>query len=300
MSAGDLVTLPGHIQYGDLLLGPGTAVRWRKLTGWEDSPDVDSGTVPRSGAHGAYPGALLAQPRTITLDGVVLRTTPGAMTAAVRKLSALLALRDDEIPLAIKLDDAPPLLCFARCLRHSIPVEPSYLTGTVTGGALQFEASDPRRYALVEQRVEARLPQGEPGLDWHTDPEPEHLAWPLDFGEPGSTGALIAVNDGDALTHPLITFRGPVARPSLTCLATGEAIEYDLDLADGDELVVDTAAGTVMLNGTASRTYTATNRSVPESTFTLAAGTAAFIFRAAPGFTDPRASCSLRWRSAYW
>ncbi|MEK2478982.1 hypothetical protein WN984_40030, partial [Streptomyces noursei] len=80
MPAGDLVTLPGHLQFGELLLGPGTAVRWQKLTGWEDSPGVDSGTVPRAGAHGAIPGRLLAQPRTITVDGVVLRTPPGAMT----------------------------------------------------------------------------------------------------------------------------------------------------------------------------------------------------------------------------
>ncbi len=57
--AGDLVTLPGHIQYGDLLLGPGTAVRWKSLTGWIDTPGLDSGTVARSDGHGAIRGRCM-------------------------------------------------------------------------------------------------------------------------------------------------------------------------------------------------------------------------------------------------
>ncbi|GAU67689.1 hypothetical protein SSP35_05_02560 [Streptomyces sp. NBRC 110611] len=300
MAAGDLVTLPGHVQYGELLLGPGTAVKWKEAPGWEDSPGVDSGTVPRSGAHGAFPGRLLAQARTITLDGVVLRTEPGAMSAAVRALSAHLALREDEIPLVIKLDNAEPLMCFARCVRHSIPVDTDYRMGTVTGGAIQFEATDPRRYSLTEQHVATRLPMPEPGLDWHLAPGPEGLQWPLNFGAPGSTGALVAVNQGDAPAHPVISFRGPVDRPSLTNLGTGDAIEYDLTLAADDELLVDTANGTVTLNGTASRLYTVTARSAPEETFTLLPGTTNYLFRAAPGSSDPRATCSVRWRSAFW
>ncbi|MFH8345010.1 phage distal tail protein [Streptomyces sp. NPDC018045] len=309
MAAGDLVTLPGHIQYGDLLIGPGTAVRWKSVTGWLDTPSLDSGTVVRSDGHGAYPGPLYAQPRTITVDGLVIRTAPGAMSAAVRTLSAHLALRDDELPLVIRLDDAPPLMCWARCLRRSIPVDTGYRIGTSIGGAIQFEATDPRRYSLTEQRIETRLPSPEPGLDWHHDPGPEHLDWQtdpgpeqLDFGAPGSTGALIAVNEGDADAHPVIVFRGPVARPSLTNLRTGEAVEYDIDLAADDVLHVDTNAGTVTLNGNggASRLHTATARSIPEQAFTLAPGVTQLAFRAAPGSSDPRASVTVRYRSAYW
>ncbi len=88
--------------------------------------------------------------------------------------------------------------------------------------------------------------------------------------------------------------------PSLTNLATGDVLEYDLDLAAGDVLVVDTAEGTVTLNGTASRLYTATARSVPEQSFALWPGTADLAFRAAPDSSDPAASVAVRWRSAYW
>lgn len=301
MAPGDLVTLPGHVQVGELLLGPRTAYGWQSLTGWEDTPGYDSGTVNRSDAHGAYLGRLLAQPRTITLDGVVIRTEPGRMGTAVRALSAATALRDDEQPLVVRLDDSPPLLSWVRCIRRAVPVGTGgYAVGVVTGAAMQFEATDPRRYGVVEQQATAHLPAPEAGLDWHLDPGPEHLAYPMMFGTPGSTGALLALNTGDAPSHPVVTIRGPVSLPSVTNLATGEAIEYDLDLAADDELLVDTREGTVTLNGTASRLYTATARSAPEQLFALAPGASSLVFRAAPGSTDPRASVSLRWRSAYW
>ncbi|MFI0739349.1 phage distal tail protein [Streptomyces sp. NPDC021100] len=300
--AGERVTRPGHIQIGDdLLLGPGTPYGWRSLTGWEESPGLDSGTVARADAHGGFPGRLLAQPRTITVEGLVVRTEPGLMGAAVRDLAAATALRDDEQPLVVQLDAAPPLMCYARCIRRAIPVEAGgYAVGVVVGGALQFEATDPRRYSVVEQTIETRLPQPEPGLDWHLAPGPEHLAWPLEFGTPGSTGTMTAVNSGDAPAHPTVSFRGPVELPSLTNITTGEAIEYDIALGDGDVLVVDTAAGTVVLNGSASRLHTVTARSTPEQHFVITPGTSMFAFRAAPWSTDPRAACGITWRSAHW
>ncbi|MCG7528923.1 phage tail family protein, partial [Streptomyces sp. OfavH-34-F] len=128
----------------------------------------------------------------------------------------------------------------------------------------------------------------------------EVLSWPLDFGSPGSTGRMTAANTGNADTHPVIEFRGPVTAPSLTNTTTGDVLEYDLPLAAGDRLVVDTHAGTVTLNGTASRLHTASARSVPEQTFTLAPGTTPLMFRAAPGSTDPAASVVVRYRAAYW
>lgn len=301
MAPGDLVTLPGHVQFGDLLLGPRTTYGWQSLTGWEDTPGYDSGTVNRSDAHGAYPGRLLAGPRTITLDGVVIRTDPGRMSVAVRTLSAATALRDDELPLVIQLDDAPPLLSWARCIRRAVPVGTGgYAIGVVTGAALQWEATDPRRYSVIEQQVATGLPSPEPGLDWQVTPGPERLTYPLSFGTPGSTGTMLAVNDGDAPSHPVITFRGPVSRPSVTNLRTGEAIEYDIDLAADDELLVDTREGTVTLNNSASRLYTATARSVPEQSLALDPGATSLLFRAAPGSNDSRAAASVRWRSALW
>ncbi|MET9429806.1 hypothetical protein [Streptomyces sp. NPDC003036] len=301
MAPGDKVTRPGHVQFGDeLLLGPDTPYRWRSLSGWEELPALDSGSVNRADGHGSYPGRLLAQARTVTLDDVIVRAPSGTIGAVVRALNAATALNDAEQPLVIWLDERGPLLSFARVVRRAIPVGNGYRLGTITGAALQWEASDPRRHSLIEQQATTSLPSPEPGLDWNSNPGPEGLTYPLMFGNPGSTGTLLAVNDGDAPSHPLVAIRGPVSRPSLTNLRTGEVIEYDIDLAADDELFVDTRDGTVTLNRTASRLYTATARSMPEQLFALAPGMTSLVFRSAPGSTDPRASASIRWRSAYW
>ncbi len=305
MAMGDQVTAAGHVQIGNFLLGRGTPYRWVSLTGWEDLPAVDSGSVQKADGHGALLGGLLAQQRIVTLDGVMIRARAGEIGRAVQQLGAATALSDVEQPVVVQLDERGPLLMFARVTARSIPVGRGYTVGTVTGAAIQLTASDPRRYELLEQVARATLPAAEPGLDWHDE---AGLDWRtrngrddgLDFGPPGSTGALTVRNTGSAPAHPVIEFRGPVSTPSLANVATGDTLEYDLDLAAEDVLTVDTGEGTVTLNGSASRLYTATTRSLPEQGFALWPGTTDLAFRAAPGSSDPAANVAVRWRSAFW
>ncbi|MFE3905428.1 hypothetical protein ACFXPY_35365 [Streptomyces sp. NPDC059153] len=439
MAIGDQVNASGHAQLGELLLGRGTPYRWRSLTGWEDLPALDSGSVNRADAHGAILGRLLAQPRVVTLDGILIRARRGEIGSVVQQLGAATTITEDEQPFVVQLDERGPLLAWVRVTARAVPVERGYTLGSINGAAVQLTASDPRRYELLERTARAGLPTDEPGLDWNAAPSQQMfpddqaagrasatesframsgmtlgsnggaltatitaaqagLAWtvgpgdlsgfpvdpgatvtfladtpprgsvlvlhwidaaganlapttgtygrvtgtapagatqvrpvmqwatvpspatvtvgpsrllipglgaeglldPYNFGPPGSTGTLTARNDGNAPAHPVVEFRGPVSMPSLTNLATGDVLEYDLDLAAGDVLVVNTAEGTVTLNETASRLYTATARSVPEQSFALWPGTADLAFRAAPESSDPAASVAVRWRSAHW
>ncbi|MFE4203961.1 MULTISPECIES: phage distal tail protein [Streptomyces] len=292
VAPGDLITRPGQMQYGGLLLGSGTPYRWRDVTGWEELPALDSGDVARSDAHGSLPGLLLAQARTVGLVGLIIRAPRDRIGAVVGALNGGTVPRADEIPLVAWLDDRGPLLVHARAVRRSVPVGPGFRLGTIVGGAVEWVASDPRRYAVGEQTVTARLPAAEPGLTWPK-------TWPLNFGAPGSSGALVAMNAGDAPAHPVIEFRGPVTTPVLVNADTGDVLEYDIPLAAGDVLTVDTRAGTVLLNGGASRLGTASNRSAPEQVFALAPGINNLIFRAGPD-SDPAATATVRFRSAYW
>ncbi|MFE0762626.1 phage distal tail protein [Streptomyces smyrnaeus] len=290
MPIGDKVTRRGQVQYGELLLGRGTPYRWARLTGWGELPGLDSGTVARPDAHGAIPGTLLAQARTIGLDGLVVRARAAELGAVVGALESGTVPVVDELPLVIWLDERGPLLCWAGCTRRDLPVGKGYNTGTLPDGAVEWEATDPRRYALNEQTASARLPAPEPGLSWPLD-------WPLDWGAPGESGALTVTNPGNADTHPAIEFRGPMTRPSLTNISTGDTLEYDLPLGVDDLLVVDTLAGTATLNGTASQLYAATARSVPEQTFTFPPGETTLVLRATG---EPDASVTVRYRSAFW
>jgi hypothetical protein len=163
-----------------------------------------------------------------------------------------------------------------------------------TRGAIEFEASDPRKYTLIESTGITQLPQPEPGLAWP-------LVFPLDFGTPGSTGNISAENVGDAPTHPVFEIKGPCDTPAITNITTGAILEYDIALSASDVLYVDTNQGTVTLNGTtANRLYTATTRSQPEQSFTLPPGSSAIAFRSTDSPPDPASTLTVTWRSAYW
>jgi len=127
------------------------------------------------------------------------------------------------------------------------------------------------------------------------------LTDPYDWGAPGVSGDMTAYNFGDAPAHPVITITGPVTTPSVRNVLTGDRLEYDVPLSADDSLVIDTYAGTVTLNGTASRLYTVTTRSVPEAGFVLPPGATSLAFRgSATGAAGAAATASLSWRSAYW
>ncbi|MGW4648036.1 phage distal tail protein [Kitasatospora sp. NPDC004289] len=310
--AGELVTGPGLIQWGTLLLGRSraggvatTSYRWSSISGWEDTPSLDSGTQLRAQQHGAWPGRQLAQTRIITLDGLMVRVPAGQIGTAVQALSAATPIGvDDEAPLVVQLDERGPLLVYARVIRRQLPVDPRWQLGHSAGGAIQFECTDPRRYSLTEQVATTALPQPESGLSWGS-PSETGLAWGspsetgLVWGTPGSTGDLLCLNSGDAPVHPVIEIRGPVTTPALTLLGTEVVLEYDLVLGASDVLVVDTWAPSVLLGGQ-SRIGYATSRSQPEGSLTLPPGTSTVTFRSADPIPDPAASATVRWRSAYW
>lgn len=284
---------PGHVQYGNYLFGPGTPFRWDEVEGWEETPGLDSGTVLRASDHGAWPGVHYAQTRIVTMS-LIIRSEPGQMSGIIRQISAATPIDlVDEVPLAIQFDYEQPLMIWARCTRRVISVGRSNRVG-LTRGSIQWEATDPRKYSMTESQGRTPLPTTEPGLAFP-------LVYPLNFGTPGSSGNITAVNSGDAPTNPSFVITGPCSTPAITNLMTGMTLEYDLSLSDSDTLYIDTKAGTVTLNGLdANRLYTATTRSAPEGSFILPPGSSALAFRSDDNPPDPAATMTATWRSAYW
>ncbi|MET9372973.1 phage tail protein [Streptomyces sp. NPDC003035] len=290
VAPGSLITQDGQIQWAGLLIGPGTpfAVDRSGLAGWEDLPEYDSSDAERPTSHGAWPGARYAKPRKVG-GTIVLIPEYGAAAEAVRALRQALALLDEERWLTVRLH-GEMLTVRARIAQRVIPADQGFATQGSSKMSVQWLASDPRRYAVGEQTVSTLAPQPEPGLNWP-------LTWPLDWGQATSTGDVVAENTGSAATHPVITFRGPCSMPTVTERVSKRRLRYAIDLATGDELVIDTANGTVTLNGTASRRHTAMADSSPEELFLLEPGRAELSFRPDD---SPEALMTVRWRSAEW
>ncbi|MEU7134506.1 phage tail protein [Streptomyces sp. NPDC046261] len=295
---GSLISQDGQIEWAGLLMGPGTPyqIDAKGLTGWDDLPDLESADVPRPDQHGSWPGAQWAKPRTVSASVWLLPERPDQARAVAEAFRAATRVHSGEQWLAVRLH-GQILACRARVDRRAVPTDRTYLLQGIGSASLQWLCTDPRRYGADEQYARTGLPAPEPGLLWHPG---GGLEWPLEWGAAGSTGTVTAVNAGDAPATPVIEFQGPVVRPSLTRLSDGRQIEYDITLAESDVLTVDTGAGTVTLNGTTSRLYTATARSTPEQLFHLDPGVTSLAFRAAPESADPRAAVTVSWRNAHW
>ncbi|MER7955424.1 MULTISPECIES: phage distal tail protein [unclassified Streptomyces] len=291
VAPGSLITQDGQIQWAGLLIGPGTpfAVDRSGLTGWEDLPEYDSSDAERPTSHGAWPGSRYAKPRKVG-GTVVLMPEYNTAPGAIRALRQALALLDEERWLTVRLH-GEMLAVRARIAQRVVPADQGFATQGSSKMSIQWLASDPRRYTVEEEVATTTAPQPESGLTWP-------LTWPLNWGQATSTGDAVAENTGSAATHPVIAFRGPCSMPTVTERVSKRRLRYAIDLAAGDELVVDTANGTVMLNNTASRRHTAMADSSPEELFLLEPGRTELSFR--PDEATPEALMTVRWRSAEW
>ncbi|MFG2330579.1 phage distal tail protein [Streptomyces sp. NPDC048604] len=291
-SPGSLIDRDGQIQWAGLLLGPGTPyeIDRQGVTGWADLPGLDSADAARPTGHGAWPGARWAQPRTVTAGVWLL---PGAGPAAAGELLDAFVrathAEDAEQWLAVRMHGRTTAVR-ARITQRALPTDRGFVTGGAARATVQWTATDPHRYALREELLSLSLPQYGSGLRYPLD-------YPLDYGAPAATGSGVAVNGGSAATSPRVVFTGPVTRPRLVNHTTGRALEYNLALAAGDRLVVDTVEGTVLLDDRASRLYTALPGSSPEQSFVLLPGENRIDFRAPEGTSA--ASAQLSWRSAH-
>jgi hypothetical protein len=289
--AGDLITGDYQMQLGTLLLGAGTAYEIdadEGLTGWDDLPGLDLADVPRPAAPGAYPGSIYPQSRIITVKLSVHDDGPGhaANVAALR--AAITASLAGEVPLAVQLGGLLTY-CGVRCLQRSLPIGDNY-AGRRTGKAmLQFEATDPRRYTATLSSARTTPPAALGGITWP-------VTWPLVWPAGLAGGTVYVANGGDYNTPPVITVRGPLTTPAVYRQDTGDVLELNTTLGAADVVVIDVLADTLTLNGTSARTLLS-DRSKAVSSFLMPPGNTALALRAA--ITDPSASMTVTWRSAY-
>lgn len=77
--------------------------------------------------------------------------------------------------------------------------------------------------------IPAYVPMSIPSADGGTTTFP--VTFPVVFGATSSQGAGPVINNGDLPSYPTISIYGPLSRPKVTNVSTGEYIELDVTLA---------------------------------------------------------------------
>jgi len=288
---GDLLTDPRQIEFNGLLMGSGTPYRWKELTGWDDMPGIDLSDSARPNTDGDYPGMGLYQARLPALTMQVMAGDNEVMESLLNLLVERLSYDDDEQRLIV-YDTSKALFANARVIARSVPHTPVRNVGVLTV-SVQWRCADPKRFAQFFDRVVTLLPpQNLSGLSYPLD-------FPLDYGITIGTDSATG-NGGTAPAPVVVTFTGPATRYSLR-LDTGEVLGFDLPLATGDTLVVDTADGTVLLNGTSDRSGWLSTESVPPEDWRIAPGpSAGSVSFAVDGADTLTTKAECRWRDAFW
>jgi hypothetical protein len=253
---GQFITGDYQIEWARILLGPSPYyIVDETLEGWDDLPEVDSGNAPRTQRHGSWSGPDFSHERVVSAV-IAISDTSGGFLGARRDLRRVINVSEDgaEHDLVIRTD-GEVLRTKAKVQGRLMPTA-RYRQG-FTPVSIRWVCSDPRRYDLKQQSVT------------------------VDVG-----GQAICVNDGDIATSPTIKINGPVVNPSITNQTLMRILAFTITLDDTQQLVIDTNAGTVTLNGD-DRMDALSQQSVPVEAWWLAAGSNIITWSAVSGGGNP-------------
>ncbi|MEV5138422.1 hypothetical protein AB0K71_05690 [Streptomyces syringium] len=276
-----------RVDLGAIPLGgvDSTGVAWalQELQGW-DSAEVRAEVQQRDADHGAWASPVYLGERPISLAGVITATDRASLDDAMERLRAAAALTDTTLTVQETIPKQ-------ATVRRSGKLLLQHVTDRIATYSVMVTAADPRRYDTALQTGTTMLPSSTGGL---TLP----YTLPYTVSATTVTGAIGATNQGTFETRPVLVIDGPVTQPQvLTQMPDGSVriLAYSQNLATGEQLVIDTDAHSVTLNGNASRRrYLSAPTGWP---VIPATSTVSIEFRAAA--YNATATLTAQWRSAW-
>ncbi|MEW2161450.1 hypothetical protein AB0912_00335 [Streptomyces sp. NPDC007084] len=219
----------------------GVAWRLMDLDGW-DSPEVRSEMQQREADHGAWASPVYLGERPMTASGVIETPDRATLDDAMERLRSAVALTDT---LMVVWESTPK----QALVRRSGKLVMKYITDRVASYSLMVTAPDPRRYGVDLQSDTAKLPVTTGGLTPPVTP-------PVTIVSTSVSGVIDAENVGSFETRPVFVINGPVDSPKILAqMPDGSTrfLTYSQSLGVGEQLVINTDAHSVILNGDVSR-----------------------------------------------
>ncbi|MDF6043258.1 phage tail family protein [Streptomyces sp. JH14] len=286
-TSGDTLGGGLRVDLGDIPLGgvdsAGVAWHLQEMDGW-DSPASEGETQAREGDHGSWFTPVYLRERPITAAGTIVAPDRASLDDAMDRLRVAVSLTDT---LLVVQESTPK----QAMVRRSGKLLIKHVTDSVATYSLMVTAADPRRYSTDLQEASTPLPSSTGGA---TPP----LTPPVLVDAVTVAGQIDAYNAGTFDSRPILVIDGPVIAPQvLAQMPDGSVriIGYSQTLNVGEQLVIDTDAHSVILNGAVSRRrFLTTPTGWP---IIPAGGTVSFQFRS--DTYDPDAMLTARWRSAW-
>lgn len=260
------------------------------ISGWDDMPELVSGSAVRPRRHGMWPGGLLATKRVVVLDLEILAdpSEENTTTQAMKDIRKAMAVTDEEHELLMDLDyDTGAEVIKARVTSLLFPISQGY--GRRRSASIEFTASDPRRY--VKDWTTKSF-----GIRTRSVVPSYPIKYPKGYTQYGKPGDLTVINEGHIDTPPMFRIRGPIQTPSIriTDPKGVRKMTFDAFIPAGKELVIDVQNGTAKQGSTS---YYGDTRGALLEDMTLRPGTSTINF-AGTGNSSANARLQVEWRSA--
>jgi len=265
----------------------GTTWYLTKIEGWHDAPLPRLSMSARAGEHGAFDGPAYLEPRVITIEGVAV--CADRISAWRARDIAASVLGDASLGLSTLVVTQAGYLTRQAEVRRSGDIKTAPMAANAFRWSIVLVAPNPRRYSDTLSTQSVGLPQGSgSGLVFP-------LLFPLDFGSAQAGGDMTLTNAGTMATWPTWEILGPLDGPIITAVASGEQLLFDptLTVPDGETLIIDTDAKTVLLSGINVR-----DRLFTAGWFHLDPGDTQVRFQSTAG-SDPDAQLTATWRDAW-
>lgn len=265
----------------------------QSVDGWA-SVDGSAEDAPAPGGHGSLVTPVSVRVRTVTVSGVcVSESLRDSLFWALRRAAGA-GFNENTVTSPLVGDHAGiELTADAQLIRWQATVEQGRWPKGVFGFDIEFRCPDPKLYG-ASFSLSSPMPQAGAGLALP-------LALPAAFPDASPGGGFRVLNDGTALSDAIYTLTGPVSWPGVL-LNSGtsyqQKVQYQLDLAVGDSLVINTAAGGAgLLNGEYRPPF---GNSGLTSDLMIRPGENTVKALGTPGVSDPPPSISVTFRPAYW
>jgi len=270
-----------------LTTGTDAAYRILSLEGWEERPTARYDKQVRTRGHGTHPSPLWSDERIVTIEGQCWSEEQRDQMLFGLQAAAAYGEDDSTEPLTVVAANrtlsagAQLLVCKPMLARTE------WGMGRF-GWLLQWRCPDPLRYGPARSPY-IGLPVSGGGLTYP-------LTYPLDYGAPGSTGQLVLTNAGTAPAPIVFGVRGALPQ-GFELSAGSRRLTYVAQVPSGQVIAVDTAAGTVLVEGTADRranlTYADWLEVPPMSSLTVQ-------FTSLGGVYDVGAQLTATFADTYW
>ncbi len=226
-----------NVSFNGFTMGPGSGsenngVGFLKIEG-VDRPTVRSGDVDQPRTSGQFIGLDLLAGRDIILTAQLGRDAVSLAHAAQQLRNALSPRGTTEDPLFLNINGTT-YACTVRARKDTIPIDIPYALGSLAQSvSILFHATDPHFYSTPTLAPTIGLPAPSGGFIFP-------ITFPLSFGGGSGNNSVNVTNYGNVECWPILTITGPCLYPAISNLTTGQVLSFNLSMATGDTLVINT------------------------------------------------------------